>query len=119
MESPFARYLHTNRVPTAAEMQDICAHLVPFEEDLLRLVSIRDPPASLQNRRAMVEKYIHAHKALGSPAHRLPPELIGQIFLHCLPHRSNALMRTSEAPLLLCRICSVWRAVALSLPRLW
>lgn len=57
------------------------------------------------------------HKALLSPVRSLAPELVAEIFLHCLPEDPRPLI--SQAPLLLCRVCSRWRSIALSTPRLW
>ncbi|KAJ7726384.1 hypothetical protein B0H16DRAFT_1894809 [Mycena metata] len=59
------------------------------------------------------------------PVLSLPPEITSKIFLHCLPpppvssSRKNIGPRTTLAPLLLLRICRVWREIALSTPHLW
>ncbi|KAJ7634614.1 hypothetical protein FB45DRAFT_909361, partial [Roridomyces roridus] len=37
----------------------------------------------------------------------------------CLPTHRNCVMDASEAPLLLGRISSAWRALSLATPRLW
>ncbi|TDL21662.1 hypothetical protein BD410DRAFT_828905 [Rickenella mellea] len=49
----------------------------------------------------------------------LPVELLVEIFLCCLPMRSFPRPSTREAPLLLGRICRVWRSVSLDTPQLW
>jgi hypothetical protein len=51
----------------------------------------------------------------------LPPELLAEIFVHCLPSRSwvPESPRIYEAPMLLCQVCSYWRELAISLPFLW
>ncbi|KAF8650057.1 hypothetical protein AX16_005447, partial [Volvariella volvacea WC 439] len=54
-----------------------------------------------------------------SPIRRLHDDMLREIFVRCLPIDSYAFMKTSQAPLLLCRICSHWREVALTIPRLW
>ncbi|KAJ7646544.1 hypothetical protein FB45DRAFT_890731, partial [Roridomyces roridus] len=41
------------------------------------------------------------------------------IFVACLPTGRNAVMSALEAPLLVSRICSEWRAIALTTPSLW
>ncbi|KAJ6564140.1 hypothetical protein B0H19DRAFT_942658 [Mycena capillaripes] len=115
-ESPFVRWLNTNYALTDAEIDDIRAHLVPFQAELMRLdVLISD----LILQRQRVKDHIHAHMVLTSHLRRLPQEVIENIFLDCLPTHRNAIMSTSEAPLLLCRICSQWRSIAVSLPWLW
>ncbi|KDQ51328.1 hypothetical protein JAAARDRAFT_41177 [Jaapia argillacea MUCL 33604] len=54
---------------------------------------------------------------------RLPPELLSEIFICCLPvptYDLNPLYtRRGEAPLLVSQICRSWRHVALSCPALW
>jgi len=65
------------------------------------------------------------HSASDSPAMRMPPETVGQVFMLCLPDPIRWGLQSSIppnpliAPLLLCNICSSWRAVALSMPQLW
>ncbi|KAJ7846237.1 hypothetical protein B0H14DRAFT_2773039 [Mycena olivaceomarginata] len=52
---------------------------------------------------------------------RLPPENLAEIFMFCLPSGRWALYwpNTENAPWVLAQVCSRWRAVALSTPRLW
>jgi hypothetical protein len=65
----------------------------------------------LFNRRQMLATLL-------SPVHRLPPELLGEIFRYCLPcdfdekGAHNAVMLPSH-------VCRHWRGVALSTPTLW
>ncbi|THH12570.1 hypothetical protein EW146_g7571, partial [Bondarzewia mesenterica] len=47
----------------------------------------------------------------------LPPEVLSEIFLNCII--INAVTLPSRAPILLTRVNRLWRAVALSTPRLW
>ena len=59
-----------------------------------------------------------------SPIRKLPAELLGEIFFHCLLTRADGCVdyitpEANTAPLLLCRICMHWRRVALSTPVLW
>ncbi|KAJ3516165.1 hypothetical protein NLJ89_g1289 [Agrocybe chaxingu] len=51
----------------------------------------------------------------------LPAEMLGEIFLHCLPERprEESQPNTKIAPILLCHVCSAWRTTALRLPKLW
>ncbi|KAJ6539747.1 hypothetical protein B0H19DRAFT_1240374 [Mycena capillaripes] len=50
----------------------------------------------------------------------LPPEITSEIFIHCLPaEREGDVINTREAPLLLMRICRVWREISISTPELW
>ncbi|KAJ7045074.1 hypothetical protein C8F04DRAFT_1067615 [Mycena alexandri] len=57
------------------------------------------------------------------PVLSLPPEIVSNICLHCLPpvvpiDRRKA-TKTTLAPLLLLQICRTWREIALSTPHLW
>jgi hypothetical protein len=51
----------------------------------------------------------------------LPPEILGEIFVRCLPRKAWIPHCPSvlEAPMLLCQVCSRWRELTLSLPTLW
>lgn len=52
-----------------------------------------------------------------SPIQWLPPELLSEIFYHCLPNDYHFSRRV--APLLFCLVCRSWRALALSVCGLW
>ena len=122
-KSPYAPSLHTNYFPSASEFLDIkdfltepLARLSTLDAKIQRL-SLTMLDLYLQCR-ALSEE-IEAHRALISPFRRLPLEIMGEIFAHCLPTHHNAVMSVEEAPLLLGRVCSVWRSITLSTPRLW
>ncbi|KAJ7044759.1 hypothetical protein C8F04DRAFT_595941 [Mycena alexandri] len=54
------------------------------------------------------------------PVLTLPPEIMTEIFLYCLPEqRKLDVVNTKEAPLLLTHVCGAWRHIACSTPRLW
>jgi hypothetical protein len=53
-------------------------------------------------------------RAKSSPVHRLPTEILSEIFLLCLPQDQPGL-----APVLLTTICRRWREVAVGFPKLW
>ncbi|KAJ7762482.1 hypothetical protein B0H16DRAFT_1368650 [Mycena metata] len=122
-DSPFSAHLGTKYCPSDEEVLEIKAFLV---EPTLRLKNLDDEIADLQKaidklkaERDSVESFVDAHKALISPARRLPLDIIQEIFIACLPTHRNCVMSASEAPVLLGRICSSWRAISLSTPRLW
>ncbi|KAF7376850.1 hypothetical protein MSAN_00102500 [Mycena sanguinolenta] len=116
--------LRTSMVsPVHEEILEINALLV---EPTLRLKGLDDEITKLQKaidklaeERSRVAVYIEAHKALLSPVRRLPLDIIQELFVACLPTHRNCVMSASEAPLLLGRICSSWRAILLSTPQLW
>ncbi|KAJ7669664.1 hypothetical protein B0H17DRAFT_989717, partial [Mycena rosella] len=116
MTSPFDQYLNTNYAPSDSEVKKIQVHLVPHSLEAARLEAlIRD----LSDQREKTLAYIDAHQALISPARRLPRDIVQEIFLACLPSHRNTVMSATEAPLILARICSAWRTIALSTPALW
>ncbi|KAF7376633.1 hypothetical protein MSAN_00080100 [Mycena sanguinolenta] len=63
--------------------------------------------------------YVDAHNALLSPVRRLPRDIIEEIFMACLPTGRNCVMCAAEAPVILGRICSSWRAISFGTPKLW
>lgn len=61
------------------------------------------------------------HQASLPPIHRMPDEMLGEIFMACLStnHRREATDDTGRFPALAMRICRRWRDVTISTPRLW
>ncbi|KAJ7639493.1 hypothetical protein FB45DRAFT_427637 [Roridomyces roridus] len=53
------------------------------------------------------------------PFTTVPPEIITEIFVHCLSSNPDDRPRLYCAPLLLLRVCGSWREIALAAPRLW
>ncbi|KAJ7512712.1 hypothetical protein B0H11DRAFT_4853 [Mycena galericulata] len=123
MDSPFASKLGTNCCPTENEVSHIKSLLT---EPTFRLQRLDDEITELQNtlnklieERETLGAYVQGHAALISPARRLPRDIIQEIFVACLPTHQNCAMSAREAPVLLGRICSSWRTISLSTPRLW
>ncbi|KAJ7019195.1 hypothetical protein C8F04DRAFT_975995, partial [Mycena alexandri] len=121
--SPSASKLGTNYCPRDEEILEIRDLLV---EPLTRLKRLDARIADLQKtidklteERVAVSIYVDAHRALVSPVRRLPLEILQEIFVACLPTHRNCVMSMTEAPVLLGRICSSWRALSLTTPRLW
>ncbi|KAJ7983027.1 hypothetical protein DFH06DRAFT_1318495 [Mycena polygramma] len=108
MSSPFAAQLGTNHCPKDEELLEIKALLV---EPSLRLKRLDDEIEELQKaldrlaeERDGLRLWIDAHTALA-------PLLADYLWMNCV-------MSASEAPVLLGRICSSWRSISLSTPRL-
>jgi hypothetical protein len=133
---PAARCNHTENPSQAIEIRQIIsvaqAHVSQIEEDLARLQILQN---QLVHKRNEALACVDQHKYLLSPIRHIPAELLALIFSCCLPARSTKFNLRSEdsdlyrkyhfsiscreAPLLLGRVCRLWRAVALSTPSLW
>ncbi|KAJ6594642.1 hypothetical protein B0H19DRAFT_918190, partial [Mycena capillaripes] len=116
MTSLFTHLFNTSYVPTDKEIEGIRMDLFWRAQELARL---DEQIHELSTQRDQIQAYVDSHKALISYPRRLPHDILREIFLACLPTSRNAVMSAQESPLLLCRICSTWRAIALSTPRLW
>ncbi|KAJ7572113.1 hypothetical protein C8J56DRAFT_71292 [Mycena floridula] len=57
-------------------------------------------------------------RALTQPR-TLPRDVLQEIFIQCLSPSRGCRMNVMEAPMLLCRVCSSWRQVALGTTQLW
>lgn len=55
------------------------------------------------------------------PINRIAREILREIFWNCLPNVTDPAgwMSNGNAPLLLCRVCSLWRSIILDTPKLW
>ncbi|KAM6500114.1 hypothetical protein JOM56_003128, partial [Amanita muscaria] len=55
------------------------------------------------------------------PIQRLCPDILAEIFAFCLPYAPWQFDHrwSRNAPLPLCSVCSSWRFLAISTPRLW
>ncbi|KZT20448.1 hypothetical protein NEOLEDRAFT_1151334 [Neolentinus lepideus HHB14362 ss-1] len=68
--------------------------------------------------RGLVETRNRGFIGVLSSPHRLPPELLAEIFVHCLDNPLPSIKR--DTPLhRLTHVCTFWREVALSTPRFW
>jgi len=77
---------------------------------------------ALSGTHASVQARIHSYRRclFFSTPKRLPPEIVQEIFRHCMAFNyPDETPSSSTAPLLLTQICSAWRKIALSTPDLW
>ncbi|KAJ3576362.1 hypothetical protein NP233_g476 [Leucocoprinus birnbaumii] len=74
---------------------------------------------SLRSRRDALLGCTERYQIAIAPYKRLPPEILREIFFACLPETVHLPPRLDEAPLLLTRVCSSWRMLALSTQELW
>jgi hypothetical protein len=123
METPFAIKLSTNYIPLSHEIelihQAIAGPLDAISQLNEKIVRLQTTVDGLSRERDELFKFVQAHRALLSGARRLPSELLQEIFLYCLPTDRNAVMSSDEAPVLLGRVCKLWKDISLSTPQLW
>ena len=123
--SPF--FSHSRFVPLVEgeiflrkSIQEIKATVESVENEIIRL---RRSLTELEDYRGQLYDDITRHQANLSPVHKLPPEILAEIFLHAANGSSVAWPRGNgsdvEIPLLLGRICSYWRTISHALPLLW
>ncbi|KAJ7202487.1 hypothetical protein C8J57DRAFT_1102074 [Mycena rebaudengoi] len=82
---------------------------------------LRDQMVKWEEERASLLDYRAQNKAVISPHRRIPPEILGEIFLLTLPVRvQEAVFSTiGDSPWVLTHVCRRWREVAVSAPFLW
>ncbi|KAJ7488329.1 hypothetical protein FB451DRAFT_735424 [Mycena latifolia] len=119
----FADRLGTNYLPTVSERQ-VLQEFCTVGSEKISSVSADIQTYFLQERTSQdrlgaLRHLVDPYRALISPMRALPPEILQEIFIACLPTSHNAIMHTAQAPLLLGRVCSVWRTVSLSTAALW
>lgn len=109
MTISFEEHPNTNYAPTDEQQHEIL-HMLPEPEE---------PLSGMKGDIDDLVQHIDQHRALTSPIRRIPQEILQEIFIHCLPTNRNAIMSAREAPLTLGRVCSSWRSISISTPRLW
>jgi len=121
--SKFFDKVNTNYIPTLAETQEIKDYVSIVDQELselnAKITEMRVALMRVTRTRHRLQTAADQHQALISPLRRLPPELLQVIFVWCLPSHRNAVMHSSEAPVLLGRVCSEWRRISLSTPEVW
>ncbi|KAH6896162.1 hypothetical protein BKA70DRAFT_1116954, partial [Coprinopsis sp. MPI-PUGE-AT-0042] len=113
----FKDQIGTNYVPTVDETVAIRELIEAVEP---RIVSLDAEIDALKKRRAIYASFVADHRALISPIRHMPPDILRNIFSHCVPYDTpGKVMQASEAPLLLVQICRHWRDLAIKTPTLW
>ncbi|KIM76273.1 hypothetical protein PILCRDRAFT_52577, partial [Piloderma croceum F 1598] len=121
--TPVPNLLGGNYVVSESRAQMICDMISAVQADISRLdgkiTRLQAVLDGLTNKRDALQTYTHSHTALVAPIRRLPPEVLLEIFLHYNNENNISDFQLNTAPLLLGSMCSRWRAIALSTPRLW
>lgn len=81
--------------------------------------SIDAPIVAYSLEGKQVQARIDAYRLALSPARRVAPELVTDIFLYSISLPSELPLRVMDRRLVITQICSGWRKVALGIPSLW
>ncbi|KAK7031834.1 ABC protein [Favolaschia claudopus] len=124
----YHRLLNSNDCPEDLQDLDVVESVMSQTESCLtriesNITRLRARMKQLETQKAYLAEYLAKNKAIVSPLRRLPPELLLEIFSWTLPSiltvRRHGSLNLAESPWALSRVCSRWRAVALSSPFLW
>ena len=121
-DSPFRHLFISNDSPNDEEISrltEICCQHDTIIDDLERQIQrLQEQIDQLHQEKERLLRTSKPYKPLLSGLRRMPDETLAHIFVYCLPEL-NAIMRCSEAPLALGRICRRWRRIAYDTPELW
>ncbi|KAJ7269538.1 hypothetical protein C8J57DRAFT_1130567, partial [Mycena rebaudengoi] len=84
-----------------------------------QIVALESKLEDLRQNRETLSSEILEFGAILAPIRRLPPEIVGEIFLYFAPASPAQHIRLGSCPWKLGHICRLWRVIALSLGRLW
>ncbi|KAJ7150098.1 hypothetical protein C8R43DRAFT_497364 [Mycena crocata] len=128
MDSLPEALLGTNTPPTDPQIEHIRQLLLERQtlaQDLAhQCYSIRASLDLAEARQNNNNSEIEALQAIISPARRIPRDILVEVFKFCVDNSifgddKYSINDPKEAPLVLSRVCALWRDVALHTPRLW
>ncbi|KAL4079542.1 hypothetical protein J3A83DRAFT_4368309 [Scleroderma citrinum] len=123
LETPYSNFHPANFILAPPDIASIDAVLHQHHLQLSLVQSAVWKLAALRTRLEQSASYLTqsvlSHKALTSPVRRVPPEVLGEIFFHCLPTAPYVTPHDVEGPMVLTQVCRHWRTIAMSTPRLW
>ena len=119
----FSSLIGTNYAATDNDIVQITAMI---SESTAQLTSFKKEMDQVQfkwndllEKSTILERQISDYRALTAPIRRLPEDILQEVFLQCLPQTHNAILSSSECPILLGRICRRWRDISLNTASLW
>ncbi|KAJ7259875.1 hypothetical protein C8J57DRAFT_1185055 [Mycena rebaudengoi] len=123
LHSRFQDRIETNYVPSDTErreLRDFCQQgrqmLSNIQWENAMVYATAD---HLNMMHSSIWTTLNPYEALISPMRTIPPEILQEIFIACLPADHGAIMHRSEVPLLLGLVCRTWRSISLCTPVLW
>ncbi|KAJ7602707.1 hypothetical protein DFH06DRAFT_1397229 [Mycena polygramma] len=116
--------LTSNQPPLDSDF--LTVQSVLFETDA-RLVSVDDEIAcvsqqleKLKQKRSSLSSYRAQNGSILSLLRRMPPEILGEIFMRTLPSpRRRKRIQIADSPWVLTHVCQDWKKIALSIHSLW
>jgi len=106
----------TNDPPPAAAIQEVEELLTKSNQELLEAHA---EVLRFKEKAECLQHLVNSYRAILSPCRSIPQDILREIFYHCLPAHRNSIMSATEAPVVLTRVCSLWRSVALTTPHIW
>ncbi|KAF9533768.1 hypothetical protein CPB83DRAFT_844497 [Crepidotus variabilis] len=113
--SPFTSLLKSNAIPLDDEVSSVKQYIQECQKDTAVLDEALE---TLQLKRDALKAKMDQHWGLIHPLRR-NPDILREIFVHCLPAEHDSVVSPRELPLLLTGVCHYWRDLALTTPRLW
>ncbi|KAK7057591.1 F-box domain-containing protein [Favolaschia claudopus] len=132
--------LDENKRPSEAQKSEILEAIPSLQQEVLKLereyneidIALAIIPPEQKPDEHLTEQFerlttrlnnardiLALHTKSVSYGRQIPVEVLEVIFRFCLPDTDFVICKSTEAPLLLCQICSDWRRVALLAPLLW
>ncbi|KAH7887184.1 hypothetical protein F5I97DRAFT_1115314 [Phlebopus sp. FC_14] len=129
LETPYSRYVTLNFIARPEDREPIDAILAERQSQIMDLTqeiervddlcqTLQVIRAKLRERQSRVEESRQFHRGFTSAVRRLPPEILADIFCHCMPERPCTPCGTA-IPLVLTQVCQRWRSIATATPQLW
>ncbi|KIK69479.1 hypothetical protein GYMLUDRAFT_152207, partial [Collybiopsis luxurians FD-317 M1] len=128
LQSDFSiEHLRSLFAPGKIETSSILSIVAEAERDLLaydkEIQRLEDTTRQLTSLRARLTRFRDEHRSLLSPIRKLPAEVLGEIFSFACLESGYALKLTrfftKAVTMSLSQVCSAWRSIAVSSPRLW
>lgn len=131
-QSPFSKIIGGNdRLPSSqvtAAQEMISKWTLQIQQLGEQIIQIHRHVDTLRQQCHTLQSHLTLHKALIAPISRLPPEILAEIFLHCVEAKwldipptisKRSDIRLDKSPCRLAGTCRRWRIIAHSTPRLW
>ncbi|KAH7887193.1 hypothetical protein F5I97DRAFT_2060025 [Phlebopus sp. FC_14] len=128
LKTPYSRYTTVHFVapedhePIDAIVDERQSQITDLTHEIKRVQmlcqKLRAVETKLKEGRTRVQESQRFHRALMSPIRRLSPEILAEIFCHCLPE-NPPIPHAKTIPLVLTRVCQRWRSIAMATPQLW